>query len=196
MKEKLRSGEKVDLKEHFKFDFGTPELRKKFEFALEAADNRGGKHIQLYSHPLDYYYKKRQGGKPLINQRQKDAGDRLYKDYELGCFVRYGIASYAKERVDGFKSGDGLTSSQVGARERFRSALKFLSDDVSIWIATQVCCFDVYMNKIGLEHYPTSNQAMARLREVLDRLADHYGIPRYHYIPAAKRAKTLPSPVS
>lgn len=177
-----KTSKTADIKEHIKFDFGTPELRQKFEFALRAADNKGGKHIRLYSHPLDYYYNKRIAGKSLINQRQKDAGDRLYRDYEAGCFVRYGIASWAKEKVDGFKSGDGLSDSQMNARERFREAMKFLSDDISIWIAFKVCCDDTYMNKIGLEHYPTSTQAMARLREVLDRLADHYGMPKLRYV--------------
>lgn len=180
--------DKADVKPNPKFDFGTPELRKRFLFALENANAKGDKHVRIYSHPLDFYYKKRSDGKSLINQRQKDAGDRLYNDYEKGSFVRYGVASYARERIDGGRSGDGLNEVQESARERFSKALRALGDDLSIWIAFKVCCDDTYMKNLDIPYYETSNQAMARLREVLDRLADHYGMPRY-FTPVERAAQ-------
>lgn len=175
-------GKGKDIKPHPKYDFGTPELRKKFEFAVEAVDAKGAKAIRVYSHPLDFYYRKRQKDKPLINQRQKDAGDRLQRDFDKGSYLRYGVASYASERVDCAQSGVGLSDTQEDARERFTKAMKHLSDDISIEIAINVCCFGMFMKDIIIPYYENANQAMARLREVLDRLGDFYGMPRVHYV--------------
>jgi hypothetical protein len=173
---------KGDVKPKLKFDFGTPELRKRFEFAVEETDNYGTKAVRVYSHPLDFYYRKRQKDRPLINQRQKDAGNALQRDFDKGCYLRYGVASYAREKVDCAQSGVGLSDTQEDARQRLTKAMKFLADDISIEIAISVCCFGLFMKDITIPYYESTNQSMARLREVLDRLGDFYGMQKYHYV--------------
>ena len=160
------------IKEHPKYDFGTPEVRERFLFKVET-DKEGKRLRNISSHPLDYYF-----SKDILSQRQHEAGIKLHRDFEVGNFVRYGASScFVKDRVDGTRNGDNLADHQLDARARWNAALDYLGDDISKKLACTVCCMGHYLAALTIPYYATSALAMPRLKEVLDKLADHYGMP-------------------
>lgn len=169
---KVKAG--ATVKDGTKYDFGTPELRKRFEWRLINSPEGGGKCLKSYGHPLDFYERKK-----LITTRQHNAGEKLMKDFEVGSFQRMGIAGYTRGMVDhSSRSPDYLTHRTVAARESFYQAMKFLDNDISCTLAYEVCCFGEYIRKIlPVSVYVTVPPAMARLKETLEKLADFYGLP-------------------
>lgn len=119
-------------------------------------------------------------GKPLINQRQHNAGERLRVDFEMAALGQRVTASYdplpiGRQR----RAAPEIHASeiQMSSRTRVMAALDAVGGGLSD-ILLRTCCF-----LEGLEQAERALNWPARsgklvLTIALDRLADHYEKPR------------------
>ena len=152
--------------------------------AIMVADGAGAVERRFVNHrecPLAWLRRRRdRGGRPLIDDRQFEAGMRLRNDFERGGLSPRVTASWSSLPVGRAGAGgrpDGLdpSDSQMSARLRFRRAVAALGSGLAE-VAIRTCC--AYE---GLEAVEKSLDWPARSGKVvlslaLSRLADYYGI--------------------
>jgi hypothetical protein len=153
--------------------------------AVKVADEDGRKRkltVNEAESPLAWL-RSRSGrdGKPLIEDAQFKAGERLRADFtraQMGPRVTQNwdaLASSRRERRGAPGQGDSLTDSALAARLRVEQALDFVGPDFAS-LLLDVCCF-----LKGIEDAEKNNSLPQRsgkvvLKFALNALARHYGL--------------------
>lgn len=156
-------------------DFGTEELQGQYKGQMveEKAGKHGGKRkrntIQV---PLDFYYRKNS-----INYRQYSAGVRLYQLFLRAGMIQRITPSYNVVGSRTTKDAHQRTDRQYAALSKWREALDAIAGDNGKVIAVNVCCYGFLLKDINLPYYSESYLLTPRFKEVLDDLAEFFGIP-------------------
>jgi len=115
-------------------------------------------------------------GKPLIDEPQFLAGERLRRDFTLANLMPRLTVDLTAPVVAGRRGAGSseLSDIAVAARQRFSRALAALGPDLAN-VAVDVCCHLKEFNVAeSTQDWPDS-AALVVLKLALDRLADHYG---------------------
>lgn len=124
--------------------------------------------------------RKGKDGRPFLNAREYDAGERLRADYTRGQIMpRLGAnweASVASgRRADGGGMAD-LTDAALGARRRVDKAIEAVGPELS-GVLIDVCCFLKGLERVESERGWPVRSAKIVLKTALGVLARHYFPP-------------------
>lgn len=127
--------------------------------------------------------RKGRNGRPMISQRQYEAGERLRRDFDMATAGQRLTQSYDADRLPSHGKAalddHGPTIARLAARQRYENAAAELGAGLSC-VVERVCC-----QLEGLEQaeramgWPTRSGKVVLLIG-LDRLADHYHLPPDH----------------
>ena len=123
---------------------------------------------------------KRKGrdGQPLIENIQRQAGERLRHDFTRAQMTPRVTSSWDAARAQGRRGQGGagtFTDVMVAAREQLRRALDAVGPEFA-GLLLDVCCFLKGLEDIERERRWPPRSAKVVLQLGLDRLARHYGL--------------------
>lgn len=153
-------------------DYGTPELRLKIAEAhhgrVPIVQEGNEKHVRNYAQvPVDFYF--RTG---VIDRRQWEAAGKLYRLWYYGA-QKSNYVMMNLLRIDG-KDPDA-DGGDVSA-ERYRDAMNALGETFTQLAVYNVVCIGEWAKYLA--GIPVRRR-MNCLLNGLDRLADHFRIPKY-----------------
>lgn len=167
-------------------DLAAPYRAQHHDFALEeraeAALEGGAKRLVNRGESTLGWLRRRRdrSGRPLVDERQFAAGERLRSDFE-----RAGMVARVTVRWDGVGTEGGRrrrdsgvadpTESQLMARQRYDRALEALGAGLAE-VATRICCYQEGLEAVERSKAWPARSAKVVLGLALDRLADFYGI--------------------
>ena len=131
--------------------------------------------------------RKLKGGEPLISAVQFDAGERLRGDLWFAQLTPRVTANWSSAGGGTSKSGGGLgidmRDNVVAAQQRVRRALSVVSP-ASAGLLLDVCGHLLGLEQIERSHGWPPRSGKVMLRNALDELARHYGLPGAETMPA------------
>lgn len=131
--------------------------------------------------------RKHKGGEPLISAMQFDAGERLRGDLWFAQMSPRVTANWSAAGGGSSKSGGGLgidiRDNVAAAQQRVRRALSAVSP-VSAGLLLDVCGHLLGLEQIERSHGWPPRSGKVMLRNALDELARHYGLPGADTMPA------------
>lgn len=139
-------------------------------------DRRGGSGrrvtVNLGESPLAWL-----GARGLVDARQSAAGELLRRDYERAALAPPVTMRWGVVRVDG--AGDGLdpTMAQLAAKQRFDAAIAAAGRGLADVLWRVVCAGEKLPAAERALGWPTRSGRLV-LTLALDRIADHYRVPR------------------
>jgi hypothetical protein len=116
-------------------------------------------------------------GRPLIEPRQFQAGERLRADFTRANVMPRMGADWSSPigRSGGGERGGQFTETMIAARQRVRLALDAVGPEFS-GLLLDVCCFLRSLTEIERTRGWPARSGKVILQLALDRLARHYGI--------------------
>jgi hypothetical protein len=149
--------------------------------AAEFADDTGRQHVAMNAaeSPLAWLHRRRDAeGRPLIDDAQFEAGERLRRDVTQASLLPSVSASWdaAIGRGAGAPRDPAAAADTViAARQRVRTALHAIGGDFAD-LLLDLCAFLKGLEQIERERHwpPRSGKIVVRL--ALARLAEHYGL--------------------
>ena len=129
--------------------------------------------VNLAESPLSWL-----AARGLVDARQVEAGERLRADYERASIAPRITMRWAA-RVDGGDGGDRLdpASAQIAAKRRFDAAVAAAGPGLADVLWRVVCAGDPLPAAEKALGWP-ARAGRVVLTLALDRLADHYRLPR------------------
>lgn len=143
--------------------------------------------------PLAMLHRRRgKNGRPFIDGREFDAGERLRADYGRGQImprlgVNWDMAGSAGRRSGKPAGIAELTESALSARRRVEQALEAVGPELS-GVLVDVCCFLKGLEQVEAERSWPARSAKVVLKSALGALARHYEPP-----PAGKAGRAGPA---
>lgn len=125
--------------------------------------------------------RKGRDGRPLIDQDQFNAGERLRADFTRGHMSPRVTSSWSgigRARGVGAEPGE-FTDVVVASRQRVRLALEACGPEFA-GVLLDVCCFLQGIEDVERARGWPSRSGKVVLQLALDRLARHYGMSRKH----------------
>lgn len=116
-------------------------------------------------------------GRPLIEDAQYAAGERLRADVTRGQMMARTTANWQTSLAGGRRAGQAndFTDATLAARERVRRALAMVGPELS-GVLLDVCCFLKPMEQVESEHLWPPRSGRIVLGLALHCLARHYGL--------------------
>lgn len=136
--------------------------------------------VNLGESPLGWLSRRKDAnGNPLLAMEEVEAGERLREDFELAQIGPSVAQDWRKFLTPSATSGGGRTPSEgpMFARDRVASALEALGPGLSD-AALRVCCFHEGLEATERRMGWSARSGKVVLKLALQRLVDHYGLPR------------------
>jgi Domain of unknown function (DUF6456) len=131
---------------------------------------------------------KGRGGKPLINDAERAAGERLRADFTRAQLMPRVTANWSAAIAAGRRDGGGmadLTDAVIAARQRIDRALVAVGPDFA-GVLVDFCCFLKGIEEIETERSWPARSAKLVIRLALASLARHYGLSETARGPAGR----------
>lgn len=136
----------------------------------------GGMYLNTVQIPLDAYLKKKPGG---INAAQHEAGNRLYEIFKAGGFDSVGRSFLDRLNdpvVDRSAVVGGYTEHQIDCMRALMRAMQAVNGAVGKHVIRLVVLEGYWLKELEVQTYPRPSEMMARFREALDDLVDHFHV--------------------
>lgn len=136
--------------------------------------------VNLGESPLGWLSRRKDAnGNPLLAIEEVEAGERLREDFELAQIGPSVAQDWRKFLTPSTSSGGGRTPSEgpMFARERVAAALEALGPGLSD-AALRVCCFHEGLEATERRMGWSARSGKVVLKLALQRLVDHYELPR------------------
>lgn len=136
--------------------------------------------VNLGESPLGWLSRRKDAnGNPLLATEEVEAGERLREDFELAQIGPSVAQDWRKFLSPSTTSGGGRTPSEgpMFARERVAAALETLGPGLSD-AALRVCCFHEGLEATERRMGWSARSGKVVLKLALQRLVDHYDLPR------------------
>ena len=152
----------------------TPE-RKAMDDVEVRVSKRLGYDIKAQQFPLDLYFKKGNlGSNDEVARERYAAGNRFYKDFYISGLTMKLTVDLNATYGSGQSGYLPVTEIQREARDKWRAAYNAVNGAIGKMMAVNVCCHGYYLKDIETRYYRRGTDAMPRLHEVLDDLANFY----------------------
>lgn len=131
--------------------------------------------------PLQWLRRRRdKDGKPLLDEAQFKAGERLRSDYEFGAMAprvgaSWGLASAGNTARGPSTDAAGIRDDVLAARERVRAALKAVGPELSD-VLVKVCCHQRGLEDVERAASWPQRSGKLVLTLALTALARHFGL--------------------
>ncbi len=131
--------------------------------------------VNLRESPLAQLARRRgHDGRPLLDPREVEAGERLRSDYDRAMIMpRLGINWQAPIGGGGGRGPEDLTQAALAARRRVEQALDAVGPELS-GVLVDVCCFLKGLEQVEAERRWPARSAKIVLKSALGCLGRHY----------------------
>ncbi len=149
-------------------DYGTAELRQHHLVTYDETSEVKKRARVLTSAPCDYYLHRRN-----ITQQQWEASEKLFFFWYHGAERSNYVTVRNPHEPSG---GKGDPDSKIILEQKYNAAIKALPNAVIRLLVINVVCHGEYLATVN--HLAIGKNArMEKLRDALDILAKHFGIP-------------------